>query len=116
MAVPELRGRESTTDAPKEQISHIAPDLLTAEGEPGVQDKEESIGQGTTTEQPPEVIVKYTSEGDHVGQGARDTVKLGRSSGERWCPGDMRVVFDLFWLQRETWGTSPLGAPPFMQM
>ena len=92
ITVHELREREDISDVPEEQLG-IAPDLSVAEGQQGVQDQQELRGWEAIAERPPELSIERTSKGDHVGQGAYDIVRLGGSSGERWCPGRMRVVF-----------------------
>ena len=84
IAVRVQRERKVISEAPKEQLDDIVPDLSAAEGEPGVQDQEELKGQRTVTEAQPGVLVENPSEVDHVGQDRHDTAQPGRSSGELW--------------------------------
>ena len=79
IAVHGLRERRALSDAPKEQIGCIAPDLSTARKEPGVLDPGELEVQGMAQ---PEVM----QEGDLVGEDAQRTAQSSGSGGECRCP------------------------------
>ena len=76
-------GPRERKDAPKYQLGHIDPGLSTVGREPHVRDKDQSKGQGTVAERPPEVFREHTLERERVYQDASDTTQLDGSSGER---------------------------------
>ena len=95
IAVHEPRGPKDPSDALKEQLGHIALDISTVAGEPGVREEEDGKGQRAFAERQPQVPVEYTSEGDRLGQEVRYNV-YSRGSSEFWCPPtNIPVCIDL---------------------
>ena len=92
IAVYELHERKNTL---KDQLGQIDPDLSAVERKSDVRDQDESKGQGTVAERPPEVFGERTSERERVCQDASDITQLDGSSGERSCLSSVLVCVDL---------------------
>lgn len=79
IAVHEPHEPETPSDAPKEQLGRVAPDLSSAEKGPGIWDQEGCNTQGTTGNQPPEKPAEYMSENDPACEDAHETLQSGGS-------------------------------------
>ena len=69
-----------------EKLGPVASDRVpaTAKREPGVQGEEEYEDQGTPSKQPTERLVQAVTGGDHIGEGANNTVRSDGSKSECW--------------------------------
>jgi len=84
MILTALHEQEVPSNASNETPGRNAPDLH-ADTQSEVGNRGERVDHGTVAERPSKTPSEHIPGDSHAGEGVSDTVKLGRSSGERPC-------------------------------